>query len=155
MARLVVSVPVLVVLGVDQEGRKHLVALRLAVRESSTSWVDLVLDLQKRGLQGSLLLVSDGHPGLAKALEYWAQAKVQRSTVYKLRNLLKHCPPHAWSELKQDYDQIVYAKDGLRAREAYEASWQSGRGCALILFATINLSIGYWLGQDKEAVTSW
>jgi putative transposase len=121
LARRVVSVPVLAVLGVAEGGQKHLVALRLAVRESGTSWGDLVLDLQKRGLQGALLLVSDGHPGLAKALEYWPKAKVQRSTVHKLRNLLKHCPPYAWSELKRDYHQIVYAKDGLRAREAYKA----------------------------------
>jgi len=78
-------------------------------------------DLKKRGLQGPLLLVSDGHPGLAKALECWPGARVQRSTVHKLRNLLKHCPPHAHSELKRDYYPIVCARDGLKAREAYDA----------------------------------
>jgi len=121
LAGRVVSVPVLAVLGVSEGGQKHLVALRLAVRESATSWGDLVGDLKKRGLQGPLLLVSDGHPGLAKALECWPGARVQRSTVHKLRNLLKHCPPHAHSELKRDYYPIVCARDGLKAREAYDA----------------------------------
>jgi transposase-like protein len=31
------------------------------------------------------------------------------------------CPAHARRELKRDYDEIVYAKSGLAAREAYAA----------------------------------
>lgn len=121
MARRVVSVPVLVALGVDDEGEKRLISLRLAVRESGRSWGDLVADLQKRGLPSPALIQSDGHKGLVQAVAGWPEAKVQRCTVHKLRNLLEHCPRHAHAELRRDYHAIVYARDGVAARRAYDA----------------------------------
>jgi transposase-like protein len=121
MARRVVSVPVLVALGVDDEGEKRLISLRLAVRESGRSWGDLVADLQKRGLPSPALIQSDGHKGLVQAVAGWPETKVQRCTVHKLRNLLEHCPRHAHAELRRDYHAIVYARDGVAARRAYDA----------------------------------
>jgi len=121
MARRVVSVPVLAALGVAPDGTKRLVALELAVSEAEASWSRLVADLERRGLATPVLIVSDGHRGLAKAIEAWPQAQVQRCTVHKWQNLVKHCPAHAHRELKRDYDRIVYAKSGLAAREAYQA----------------------------------
>lgn len=120
LARRVVKVPVLVALGVEEDGKKHLVGLRLAVRESGSSWRELVADLHRRGLGAPLLVISDGHPGLVKAIELWPEAKVGRCTIHKLRNLLDHCPRHAHGELRRDYHRIVYARDGLAAREAYD-----------------------------------
>lgn len=121
MARRVVSVPVLVALGVTSDGRKRLVALELAVSEAGAHWSRLVLDLERRGLESPVLIVSDGHRGLAQAIKAWPHAQVQRCAAHKWQNLLKHCPAHAHRELKRDYDQIIYAEDGLAAREAYRA----------------------------------
>lgn len=121
MARRVVSVPVLAALGVAPDGTKRLVALELAVSEAEASWSRLVSDLGRRGLASPVLIVSDGHRGLTKAIEAWPQAQVQRCAVHKWQNLVKHCPAHAHRELKRDYDRIVYAKSGLAAREAYQA----------------------------------
>jgi transposase-like protein len=121
LARRVVSVPVLAVLGVAADGSKRLVALELAVSEAEAHWSRVVSDLVRRGLASPVLIVSDGHRGLTKAIEAWPQAKVQRCCVHKWQNLLKHCPAHAHRELKRDYDRIVYAEDGLGAREAYQA----------------------------------
>ncbi len=45
MARRVVSVPVLAVLGVAEDGRKHLVALKLAASEAGSHWASLIADL--------------------------------------------------------------------------------------------------------------
>lgn len=121
MARRVVSVPVLAALGVAPDGTKRLVALELAVSEAEACWSTLVSDLERRGLASPVLIVSDGHRGLAKAIEAWPQAQVQRCAVHKWQNLVKHCPAHARRELKRDYDRIVYAKSGMAAREAYQA----------------------------------
>jgi putative transposase len=121
MARRVVSVPVLVVLGVDPEGRKRLVSLRLAARESGGTWTEVVEDLQRRGLPAPQILISDGHRGLRKALEQWPEAQVQRCTVHKWSNLKEHSPKHVHRELQRDYHRIVYARDGLKAREAWTA----------------------------------
>ena len=121
MARRVVSVPVLAVLGVAEDGRKHLVALQLAASEAGSHWSSLIADLQRRGLEAPALIVSDGHAGLRKAIALWPQAQVQRCTWHKWGNLVEHCPVHARRELKRDYDRIIYAEDGLAAREAYGA----------------------------------
>jgi len=121
LARRVVKAPVLVALGVAPDGRKQLVALRLAVRETGASWSELVEDLRCRGLGEPLLIVSDGHPGLAKAIELWPSSRVQRCTVHKLRNLYAHCPKHAHAELRRDYHRIIYARDAMSAHEASEA----------------------------------
>ncbi len=118
MARRVISVPVLAALGVAADGTKVLISLRLVGSESGATWKALIEDLSKRGLPAPVVVVSDGHAGLTRALELWPSARPQRCAVHKLRNLLSHCPRHARPELTRDFHAIVYAKDGLKAREA-------------------------------------
>lgn len=120
LARRVVAVPVLAVLGVAADGAKVLLDLRLAASEGATHWSAVLADLQRRGLAAPLVVVADGHAGLNKALAGWSGVPVQRCTQHKLRNLLEHCPVHARPELRRDYARIVYAKDGLAARAAYD-----------------------------------
>ncbi len=107
MARRVVSVPVLAVLGVAEDGRKHLVALQLAASEAGAHSSSLIADLQRRGLEAPVLILSDGHAGLRKAIVLWPEAQVQRCTWHKWQNLVGHCPVHARRELKRDYARIV------------------------------------------------
>ena len=126
IARRVVSVPILAVMGIREDGRKVLVDLRPAASEAATHWEGVLKRLQKRGLAAPQLLVVDGHAGLNKALAAWPGVKVQRCTLHKLRNLLEHCPPHARPEMTRDYHAIVRAQDGLKARAAYDrfvAKW--------------------------------
>jgi transposase-like protein len=126
LAKRVVSVPVLAVLGVSEDGTKQLISLRLAVSEAAAHWSSVIEDLQQRGLRAPKLLVTDGHKGLKKALELWSACRVQRCTNHKWVNLSDACPSHARSELRRDYHRIIYAKDGLAAREAYRdfvAKW--------------------------------
>ena len=120
MARRVVSVPVLAVLGVREGGEKQLLALRLASSEAAANWGEVVAELQRRGLSAPLLVVVDGHQGLGKALAGWSEVKLQRCTVHKLANLTAACPAHARREMKRDYQRIVHATDGLAARRAYD-----------------------------------
>ncbi len=63
LARRVVSVPVLAVLGVAEDGTKVLISLRLAASEATSQWGGVVEDLQRRGLAAPLALVVDGHAG--------------------------------------------------------------------------------------------
>jgi transposase-like protein len=119
LARRVVSVPVLAALGVAEDGRKTLVALRLAASEAGDHWKWLIEDLQQRGLGSPHLIIADGHKGLAKATTVWPGAKVQRCVVHKWRNLVKHCPAHARDELKRDWRRIIHTANGKLARDAY------------------------------------
>ncbi len=56
----------LVIVGVDESGKKHLVALEDGVRESAQSWKEVLLDLRSRGMKAPALAVGDG------ALGFWA-----------------------------------------------------------------------------------
>ncbi len=121
LARRVVTAPVLAVLGVAEDGTKVLVGLELAVTESAGHWAALIDDLRRRGLPAPVLLVTDGHAGLRKAIEAWPGAKIQRCAQHKQQNVLEAAPVHARREVRRDYRRIIDARDGLSARKAYEA----------------------------------
>lgn len=121
VARRVVSVPVLAVLGVAEDGTKVLVSLRVAASEAAGQWSGVLIDLQKRGLMAPRLIVADGHAGLNKAIAAWSGVLVQRCTKHKLANLDEHCPKHARPEMRRDFRGIVDATNGIAARKAYDA----------------------------------
>ena len=60
MAKKVVSVPVLVALGLDAEGRKELLSLALRASESGDAWGEFCEDLRERGLADVVLVIADG-----------------------------------------------------------------------------------------------
>jgi putative transposase len=64
-------------------GKRVLVAVRLGQRERHEDWLDLGRDLARRGLRAPWLVVTDGAPGLIKAInELWPEADRQRCTVH-------------------------------------------------------------------------
>src|SRR5262249_35635268 len=79
--------------GTQPRGKRVLVAVRLGQRERHEDWLDLRRDLTRRGLRAPWLVVSDGAPGLVKAInELWPRAHRQRCTVHRLRNILAKLP---------------------------------------------------------------
>ena len=60
---------VLVAIGIDWEGRRQILGMEMANRESSTSWKEFLLGLKRRGLRGLFFAVSDDHPEA-----YWQSA---------------------------------------------------------------------------------
>jgi transposase-like protein len=101
---------ILVALGVDWEGRRQVLAVEWANRESATSWRELLLQLKARGLHGVQFCVSDDHPGLKRAIgEVLPEALWQRCYVHFLRNALDHLPRKAdddcLTELRWLYDR--------------------------------------------------
>src|SRR3981081_4488480 len=84
---------VLVALGGDWEGRRQVLSVELANRESTTSWKEFLLRLKNRGLRGVMLAVSDDHAGLKRAVsEGLSEAFWQRCYVHFLRHSLDYLP---------------------------------------------------------------
>jgi transposase-like protein len=78
---------------IDWDGRRQVVAIELANRESRSSWRDFLLRLKARGLHGVEFVVADNHAGLRAALgEALAEAAYQRCYVHFLRNALDYVP---------------------------------------------------------------
>ncbi len=122
LARRVVKVPVLAVIGVNEVGNKALLALEIAGSESTASWSSIVASLSRRGLEPPALVVVDGNPGLCRAVrETWPAADLQRCTIHKLENLLAKVPKHSHAELTRDYHAITHAESAALARSAYDA----------------------------------
>jgi transposase-like protein len=119
IAKKVISVPVLVGLGVKEDGQKVIMDLELFQSESSSCWEGFVEGLVSRGLKAPLLAIIDGNKGLRSALgKNWPSTLVQRCTVHKLRNLERYAPRHAMEEVKSDYHRIVYAESLEQANKA-------------------------------------
>ena len=84
---------VLVAWGYTTQGKRVLVSVRLGQRERHEDWLDLERDLMRRGLRAPWLVVSDGAPGLIKAItELWPETDRQRCTVHRVRNILAKLP---------------------------------------------------------------
>ena len=86
----------IVALGIDTDGHKHVLGLVEGSTESEEVCRSLLRDLVDRGLklERARLFVIDGGKGVRKAVRsvFGAWALVQRCQVHKLRNVLDHLP---------------------------------------------------------------
>jgi putative transposase len=109
---------VLLAIGIGWDGRRSILAVELAHRESCSSWREFLLQLRERGLSGVEFVVSDDHAGLRQAIvEVLPEAAWQRCYVHFLRNAL-------------DYVPRKVADDCLRETRVAVRSARSGRGQA-------------------------
>jgi putative transposase len=100
---VIVSRAILIALGIDWEGRRQVLAVEYANRESQSSWREFLLQLQGRGLTGVQFVVSDDHPGLKAAIrEVLPGVWWQRCYVHFLRNALDYLPRKADDDCLQE-----------------------------------------------------
>jgi|SRR5215210_4098566 len=128
-AGVVMSQAVLIAVGIHWDGRREILAVDMANRESRSSWRDFLLALKARGLNGVEFVVADDHAGLRAAIrEVLSEAAYQRCYVHFLRNALDHLPrKHAddcLRELRWLYDRrdLAEAKADLAT---WLAKWQT------------------------------
>ena len=85
-----------IALGIDTQGRKHVLGLREGATETAAVTTGLLSDLVTRGLptDRTLLFVVDGAAGLRRAITdvFGSRGVVQRCQVHKCRNVLGHLP---------------------------------------------------------------
>jgi putative transposase len=90
---VIASQAVLVAIGVDWEGRRQVLGVEVANRESRSSWKTFLEGLRARGLHGVEYVVSDDHAGLKASIrEILPEAAWQRCYVHFLRNALDYVP---------------------------------------------------------------
>ena len=117
------SQAVLVAIGINWEGRRNVLAVELADRESASSWKNLLVSLRQRLLQGVEFVVSDDHAGLRRAIqEVLPEAVWQRCYVHFLRNALDYLPRKADDDCLQELRWIYDRRDAQEARQDL-AAW--------------------------------
>jgi len=119
---------VLIAIGIDWDGRRQILGVELAKRESASSWKDFLLSLKDRGLKGIELVVSDDHAGLRKAIaEVAPEAVWQRCYVHFLRNSLDYLPRKGDDDCLRELRWLYARRDLSEARKdlaAWLARWQ-------------------------------
>jgi len=126
---IIVSQAVLLAVAVDGEGRRQVVGVGLANRESRSSWRDFLLAIKERGLFGVEFVVSDDHEGLKQAIrEVLPGAAWQRCYVHFLRNALDHLPRKLADDCLQELRWIYDRRDLAEVRRdiaAWLTKWQA------------------------------
>lgn len=122
-AGVVMSQAVLIAVGIDWDGRRQILAVEMANRESRSSWKDFLLALKARGLHGVEFVVADDHAGLRAAIrEVLADAAYQRCYVHFLRNALDHLPRKHADDCLQEL-RWLYDRRDLAEAKADLAQW--------------------------------
>ena len=117
------SQAVLIAIGINWEGRRCVLGVELANRESASSWKDLLLALKRRGLNGVEFVVSDDHAGLRKAIaEVLNEAVWQRCYVHFLRNALDYLPRKADDDCLMEL-RWIYDRRNLEEAQRDVAVW--------------------------------
>ena len=117
------KVLLLVAYGVRPNGERQLLAFVRAKGESQAAWEGFLNDLYGRGLKGKKLqlAITDGCPGLARALEtVFPRARHQRCWVHKMRNILEKVRRRDEKQVKADAQKIYRAANLVGARRAFE-----------------------------------
>jgi putative transposase len=117
--RGVVRRPVLVAMGITNEGKKEILDFRVARAESQAAWEAFLNDLYRRGLtgEGVALVVCDGGAGLLATLPLvYPQARVQRCWAHKVRNVLDKVKLADREAVKRSLNRISNAADRTEAR---------------------------------------
>ncbi len=102
----------LVIIGVDESGEKHILGLQQGYRESKESWQELLMDLKTRGLNEPAMAIADGGLGFWAALpEVWNQTKKQLCWLHKTRNVLDKLPKSERKEATERLRAIYLAEE--------------------------------------------
>ena len=128
-AGVIRSQAVLIAIGIDWDGRRGILAVELANRESQSSWKAFLLGLKQRGLCGVEFVVADDHAGLRAALrEVLPEAAYQRCYVHFLRNALDDVPRKVDDDCLQELRWLYDRRNLAEARgdlAAWLAKWSA------------------------------
>ena len=97
----VINAVVLVATGVNADGHREVLGLRIATSETGAAWNSFFADLVARGLSGVRLVTSDAHAGLVEAIAANLHgASWQRCRTHYAANLMSVCPKSMWPAVK-------------------------------------------------------
>ncbi len=154
--RGVVRRPVLVVLGIDNDGRREILDFRLARAESQAAWEAFLNDLHDRGLtgEGVALAVTDGGAGLLAALPLvFPHVRVQRCWAHKSRNVLDKVRLADREAVKRGLNRISHAANRGEARaraRAFVDRWSTRYPAAVrCLWGDIDQLLNFFRFDDE------
>jgi putative transposase len=123
----VINKAVYLALGVNMEGHKELLGLWLAENEGAKFWLNVLTELQNRGVRDILIACVDGLKGFPDAINTaYPETHIQLCIVHMVRNSMKYVPwkdyKHVAADLKQIY-QSATEEEALLALDQLSDTW--------------------------------
>lgn len=110
------------IIGVNMEGRKDVLGLYTSENEGAKFWLQVLTQLQQRGVQDILICCIDNLKGFAEAIEtVFTQTEVQLCVVHQIRNSLKYVGSKHQKEFMRDLKPVYQAPEESLARVKLEA----------------------------------
>ena len=99
-----------VVLGINEEGKKEILAITIGENESSKYWLSVLNSLKNRGVKDILILCSDGLTGIKEAITAaFPSTEQQRCIVHMVRSTLKYVANKDMKAFAKDLKTIYTA----------------------------------------------
>jgi transposase-like protein len=115
------STQALIVVGISEEGRREILGLKVALRETEESWKELLRELKERGLRRVELATSDAHGGLEAALRAAFPGCIwNRCQAHFRRNVLDKTPSGHRDRMHELLDQMLKANSQQEAQRRLE-----------------------------------
>ena len=99
------------VLGINREGRKEIMGMYLSESEGANFWLQVLSDLQHRGVKDILIACTDNLTGFPEAIQsIFPKSEVQLCIVHQIRNSLKYVASKEQKEFARDL-KLIYGAD--------------------------------------------
>jgi len=117
------------ILGVNVEGKKELLGMYVAGTEGAAFWLNVLSNLQKRGVEDILIACTDSLKGFPDAIaSIYPKTEVQLCIVHQVRNSIKYVSNKDRKEFIADL-QIIYRayteEEGKRGLTSLRTKWHS------------------------------
>lgn len=117
----VVNAAVLVATGVNHDGYREVLGVKVATSETKEAWNVFFADLVARGLHGVMLVTSDAHAGLVEAVAAnLPGAAWQRCRTHYAANLMSVCPKSSWPAVKALLHSVYDQPDAKAVQAQYD-----------------------------------
>ncbi len=123
----VINKAIYLALGVNLEGHKELLGMWLSENEGAKFWLNVLTELQTRGVKDILIACVDGLKGFPDAITtVFPQTQIQLCIVHMVRNSIKFVPWKDYKAVTQDLKQIYQSateEEALLALERFAERW--------------------------------
>ncbi len=123
----VINKAIYLALGVNMEGHKELLGLWISENEGAKFWLNVLTELQNRGVKDILIACVDGLKGFPDAINTaYPQTQVQLCIVHMVRNAMKYVPWKDYKAVATDLKRIyqsVTEEEALLALDQFAERW--------------------------------
>ena len=125
--KLVINKAIYLALGVNLEGHKELLGMWLSENEGAKFWLNVLTELQNRGVKDILIACVDGLKGFPDAITtVFPEAQIQLCIVHMVRNSMKFVPWKDYKPVTADLKQIYQSateEEALLALDRFADRW--------------------------------